>query len=141
MQLLTPTIQYLTYITHTTLAHSADTFALYTPSQQPQSGPVLVVPVIVPLLGEELLVLPLDVVGPLNFIALDMVKLFSPCISMMVPPCMSSDENLMEISCTPIVGIILPDDGVETEGFGNCPNTVVHITKGKVKFALRKPEG
>lgn len=35
-------------------------------------------------------------------------------------------------SCTPVVRVVLPDDGAETEGIGDPTNTVVDVTKGRL---------
>ena len=34
----------------------------------------------------------------------------------------------------PVVGVVLPDDGSETKGFGNIPNTVVDVTEGRLRM-------
>ena len=31
---------------------------------------------------------------------------------------------------TPVIGVVLPDDGAETEGMGDGTDTVVDVTKG-----------
>ena len=35
---------------------------------------------------------------------------------------------------TPVVGVVLPDDGSETKGFGNIPNAVVDVAEGRLRM-------
>lgn len=40
-------------------------------------------------------------------------------------------------SSTPVIGVVLPDDGAETEGMSDGTDTVVNVTKGRLCKRVR----
>ena len=45
------------------------------------------------------------------------------------------DVSIGDVSgtSTPVIGVVLPDDGAETQGMGDGTNTVVDVTKGRLR--------